>query len=220
MLQAPDIKVVGEASSGAEALRQVQQRVQVFPQQVVQPRHDNGPQVVLDFVGGEPALRPHDDVHEHLRVGDLHRVYAEGSQLHHLELAVAEPDRLAGAPLHVREQLLADEIDFGFERAVETMFPALQLGQHRHVLCGEGVSAGFEYVGNFPFIYEYGILTFTDDELSTHLDFIFPHRKAVDQCIARGVLPFDDLNELTPYEIEQSHIFLLVRIIFAAKRKL
>ena len=154
-------------------------------------------EVALDRLGAHPALAADHGVDEELRVGDAHGEVAEGAQAHHVELVVAEDDRLLGAPLEVGEDLAVDVDHVGAERDSSAEGEREDLGQQRDVGRGERVAAGAEDVERLAVAEEDRPLALLHDELRADLD-LAAGRPAVDELLAGRVVPLDDFDELRP----------------------
>ncbi len=178
--------------------REVERRDLRLGEGVGEPRQDRRAQLAGDLVGRGQAAGADDVLEEDLGVRDPHGIGAEGPQPDHAELGVAHHHRVGGAPLEVGEQPGVEEVDLGLERALETVLPAAQGGQDRHVLGLDLVAPGREEVGRLALVDEERDLVLAHDELGAHLDLLVVDRKAPDQRVGRIVEPLDDLDELRP----------------------
>ena len=62
----------------------------------------------------------------------------------HAEVGVAHHHRIRRAPFQIGELFRVDEIDFGFKRRVEAMFPGAELRQDRRVTAVDRVATRAE----------------------------------------------------------------------------
>jgi hypothetical protein len=86
---------------------------------------------------------------------------------------------------------------------------SLQCGEDRHVLGREVIRSRFENVCQLAFIYKYGSLTLSNDELCTVIDFVLIALKTVGNGIVCLIHPLDNINkfmaELLSDLINNSH---------------
>ena len=167
--------------------------------------HDDIAQLEGDFVAGEFAIGADDLGHEFGRVGDAHRIGAEGADADRAEFGVACDDRVLGAPFQIVEPRRVDEVDFRLEGRFEAVIPMLKRGQDRHVVGFEDVQPRPEHVGDLALMDEDGGLTFANGQLGAVFDGVAAAFKPPDHRVAGVVGPFDDVDELAREEIEQGH---------------
>ena len=107
----------------------------------------------------------------------------------------------------VGEAAGADEVDFGFEGALESVRPTLEGGENGDVLGDERVGAGGEDVGEFALVDKDGGLAFAHDEFGAVFDLVAVALEAVDEGVVGVVEPLDDVDEL-PFEfVPECHSF-------------
>ena len=94
----------------------IEDGLEVFTEQVVEPGYDNVPQKGTDRFGGYDSPRADDRAGEQLRIGDSHRVFAERPQSYHSKLGVAKSDRLLGPPFQILKGVPRDKQDACLER--------------------------------------------------------------------------------------------------------
>ena len=88
---------------------------------------DNGTlQLNVDVFGLKMSIGAGDLFYELAGIGDAETICSESAQANDAEILVAEHHRIGSAPLHVRELLRVDKVNFGFERGVEPVFPCAE----------------------------------------------------------------------------------------------
>ena len=172
------------------AARELEDRVDRFAHEVVEPGDDGLAQVVLDLGGAEHALRADEAVDEQGRLQHLDAVDAVGPQADEAQLGVPEGDGVAGPPLEVGEQLHVDEVDLRPQGARHAPGEAEDLGQDGDVERRQGVAAGPEGVEGLALVEEDGRLALAHGELGAVFDLAGALLgEAVDKLLPRLVEP-------------------------------
>ncbi len=136
---------------------------------------------------------------------DAEVVRAVGAHPHDAEVGIAHHHRVRRAPLVAGEHARDDVVDVRLERALERVFPALEIGEDRDVVGRERVLARTERVAELAQIDELRDLRFADDELRAVLDLLVLVGEPVRKRVARVVGPLDDVDELLLQEIDDRH---------------
>ena len=118
------------------------------------------------------SVRSGDLFDEFARVGNPQAVGAECTQPDDAEIRVAKHNRVRRAPLHVRELFGVYEINFGFDRRIEAVFPGTQFRKDRRVAAVDRVSARRKHVRDLPLKHKYRRLRFANDQLCAVLDLL------------------------------------------------
>jgi hypothetical protein len=165
----------------------------------------HGAQQLGDLVRLELGIGAHQLRQQGPGVEGAQRVRAERAHADRSEVRVAHQHRIGRTPLQVRELPRADEIDLGLERAVEAVQPARHGAQDGQVARLQAVLPGAEDVCDPPLVNEDGRLAGPDDELRPVLDLVVVAGKAPDERVATVVHPLDDVDELGPQLLHESH---------------
>lgn len=185
--------------------RHIQNRDTTLADGIGEARNDKVAEVTDDFFGGEMTIGADYFPEEDGGIGNLDHVGAEGAETDGAELGIAQSDGVLGAPFLVSEPAGADKVDLGFERAFETISPALEGGEEGNVLGDEGVGAGREDIGEFALVDEDSGLAFADNELGAIFDLVAVAFEAVNERVVGVVEPFDDVDELSLKFVPECH---------------
>ena len=98
---------------------------------VAERQGDDPAEQLGDLLGLDRGVGADDLAQEDLGVGDAHHAQAVGPHLDHLEVGVADGDRLRGPPAQVGDLADVEEVHLAAERAVEAVLPALQRAEDR-----------------------------------------------------------------------------------------
>ena len=110
------------------------------------------------------------------------------------------------SPFAVGDGARGDEKDIRLERALKSVFPALQGGKDGQVLGLQRVGAGREDVGELALVEKRGNLRFADDQLGAVFDLVFVAGEMPDERVGRIVRPLDDVDQFIAKFIEQPHV--------------
>ena len=190
----------------------VEERHLALAEVIGQRRDDGAAQLALDVGDRVGLARPRHLEEERARVGDPERVDAVRAEPHRPELAVADGERIRGAPRLIEAQPRREEVDLALERRLEHLRPVAEVGQDRQVLGADGVLARAEEVGHVALVDEERHLRLADDELATLLDLEVRRGKAPGQHVVAGLGPLQDVDELLLDEIHHTHCVLRVVI--------
>ncbi|MNS78017.1 hypothetical protein D3C72_1116160 [compost metagenome] len=138
-------------------------------------------------------------------VGDAVRVHAEGAHADHVEILVADGDRLRRAPLAASLHARAEVIHVRLEWRVEQLVPVFQVGQQRQGLRRQLVRAGTEDVGDLAFIDEDGDLRFAHIQDGAVLDLEILHGEAPGQHAFRLFVPLQYVDKLLLDKAAEAH---------------
>ena len=140
------------------------------------------------------------------RIDDLEIIGAERAQPHDAEILVAQHHRVGGAPLVAGKQARGDVIHVGLERRFKTVFPALELGQHRNVIGNQRVFARLEGIAKFTEVDKLRHLRFAHNQLRAVFDRLVFVGKAIRQRVAGIIRPLDNVEQFAFNEIHQCHV--------------
>ena len=194
-------------------LREVEQRDLGLRDQIGEGGRDDRAQQLPDLVGLEGRVGADELFEQALGVERAQRVGAEGAHAQRAEIGVAQQHRGRRAPLEVRDQPGADEVDLGLEGAVEAVGPARERREHGQVAGLEPVLARREDVGELALAHEDGELARAHDQLRSILDLVVVAREAPHERVSTVVDPFDDVDELGAQLVQQSHLGFLLALL-------
>jgi hypothetical protein len=92
------------------------------------------------------------------------------------------------------------------------VLPALERGQDRQIGRLEPIHARREHVGQLTLVHEHRHLPLPHGKLCAVLDLVTVSVEAVDERVAAVIGPLDDIDELAPDLVEETHVVLRARV--------
>jgi len=187
---------------------EVEDRVDLFPQEIIQTGDDDAVQIFGDFLGRIDTLGAHEAVYQQDGLEDADVEHPEGPEADQPQFAVPEGHRVPSSPGEVGKYLHVGEIDLRPQGAGHRPGDAEDLGEDGDVGRSQGVASRPEGVVGLAFVKENGGLALPDRELCPPFDFAgASFGNSVNQLFARFVEPFDDLEKNDIVRSHGEHLF-------------